>query len=92
MSVVLTGRKWTDPLTADGGGTIVNITSKSIKEVIDSLVLSNAVRISVIGVEKTLSREFALDVRVNSMMPGAHETGRIRKLVEQGIDGGDYES
>ena len=77
---------------ADDGGTIVMITSKSVKEAIDSLVLSNAVRMSVIGLEKTLSMELAPDVRVNAVLPGAHETARIRELVEQAVDRGEYDS
>lgn len=92
MSVVWTVQAAADHLRADGGGTIVNITSRTVKEAIDSLVLSNSVRMSVIGLEKTLSREFAPDVRVNAVLPGVIETARVRDLVEQGIERGDYES
>jgi 3-oxoacyl-[acyl-carrier protein] reductase len=41
---------------------------------------------------KTLSREFAPEVRVNAVLPGAHETSRIEELVEDGVERGDYES
>lgn len=75
----------------DGGGTVTNITSMTVKEAAGSLVLSNSVRMSVIGLEKTLSKEFAPDVRVNAVLPGSHETARTEELVEQGIDRGDYE-
>ncbi len=92
MSVVRLTREAAEPLTADGGGTIVNITSRSVKEAIGSLVLSNSVRMSVIGLEKTLSKEFAPDVRANAVLPGAHETSRIRDLIEQGVERGEYES
>jgi NAD(P)-dependent dehydrogenase (short-subunit alcohol dehydrogenase family) len=74
------------------GGTITNITSRSVKEVIDDLVLSNAVRRAVIGLMKTQSREFAPDVRVNAVLPGAHETSRIADLVEQAVERGDFET
>ncbi len=80
------------PHLQDGGGTIVTITSRSVKEAIDSLVLSNAVRMSVIGLEKTLSKELGPDVRANAVLPGAHETSRIRTLVDQAIERGEYES
>lgn len=93
MSVVRLVRKAEPHLSAgDRPGTIVNITSRSVKEAIDSLVLSNAVRMSVIGLEKTLSTELAPDVRVNSVLPGTHETPRIRDLIEQAQERGEYES
>ncbi|MCL7417965.1 MAG: SDR family oxidoreductase [Halalkalicoccus sp.] len=74
------------------GGTIVTITSRSVKEAIDSLVLSNSVRMSVIGLEKTLSQELAPEVRANAVLPGPHETARIRELVDQAVERGDYDS
>ncbi|MFQ3318642.1 MAG: 3-oxoacyl-[acyl-carrier protein] reductase [Natronomonas sp.] len=91
MSVVRTVRAAHPTITEDGGGTIVNITSRSVQEVIDDLVLSNSVRRSVIGLMKTLSREFAPEVRANAVLPGAHETGRIEELVEDAVERGDYE-
>jgi NAD(P)-dependent dehydrogenase (short-subunit alcohol dehydrogenase family) len=90
MSAVRLVRESVDHL-ADGGGTIVNITSMTVKEAADSLVLSNSVRMGVIGLEKTLAREFAPDVRVNAVLPGSHETARTEELIEQGIERGDYE-
>ena len=92
MSVVRLVRTAEPHLKANGGGTIVNITSRSVKEAIDSLVLSNAVRMSVIGLEKTLSRELAPEVRVNAVLPGSHETARIRELTEAAVDRGEYDS
>lgn len=91
MSVVRLARACEKPLR-NGGGTIVNITSRSVKEAIDNLVLSNSVRMAVIGLEKTLSTEFAPEVRVNSVLPGSHETSRIRYLIEQSVKRGEYES
>lgn len=92
MSVVRLARE-SYPYLKDGdGGTIVNITSRSVKEAIDSLVLSNSVRMSVIGLEKTLSKEFAPEVRANAVLPGPHETSRIRDLVTQAVERGDYDS
>ncbi|WP_254839861.1 SDR family oxidoreductase [Natronomonas marina] len=91
MSVVRTVRAAHPTITEDGGGTIVCITSRSVQEVIDELVLSNAVRRGVIGLMKTLSHEFAPAVRTNAVLPGAHETGRIEELVEDAVERGDYE-
>jgi 3-oxoacyl-[acyl-carrier protein] reductase len=91
MSVVRLVREAAPHLREDGG-TIVTITSRSVKEALDSLVLSNAVRMSVIGLEKTLSKELAPEVRANAVLPGAHETSRIRDLVEQAVERGEYDS
>jgi 3-oxoacyl-[acyl-carrier protein] reductase len=84
--------KEAEPYLKKGGGTIVNITSRTVKEALDSLVLSNSVRMSVIGLEKTLSRELAPDVRVNSVLPGPHKTSRIEDLVNQALERGEVES
>ncbi len=91
MSAVWTVRE-AHPHLADGGGTVVHITSRSVQEVIDELVLSNAVRRAVIGLMKTLSHEFGPEIRVNAVLPGAHETSRIEELVEAAVDRGDFDS
>ncbi len=92
MSVVRMIREATPHLKKGQGGTIVNIASMSVKEAIRSLVLSNSVRSSVIGLEKTLSKEFAPKIRVNAVLPGPHETSRIEELIEQGIERGEYQT
>jgi NAD(P)-dependent dehydrogenase (short-subunit alcohol dehydrogenase family) len=46
----------------------------------------------VIGLVKTLSREFAPDVRVNAVLPGAHETSRIENLIDAAVDRGEFDS
>lgn len=92
MSVVRLVHEASDHLKADDGGTIVNITSRTVKEAIDSLVLSNSVRMSVIGLEKTLSRELAPDVRANAVLPGSIETARTTELIEQAMERGEYDS
>lgn len=91
MSVVWTVRA-AHPSLVEGSGTVVAITSRSTQEVVDDLVLSNSVRRAVIGLMKSLSREFAPDVRVNAVLPGAHETSRIEELVSDAVDRGDFES
>ncbi len=91
MSVVRLARE-AEPHLREGEGTIVNITSRSVKEALGNLVLSNSVRMSVIGLEKTLSKEFAPDVRANAVLPGPHETQRIRDLVEAAVERGEYDS
>jgi len=92
MSAVRLVRAAQDHLEADGGGTIVNLTSHSVKEAIDELVLSNSVRMGVIGLEKTLSRELAPDVRTVAVMPGAHSTDRMEYLVQNSVDMGEHDT
>jgi 3-oxoacyl-[acyl-carrier protein] reductase len=91
MSVVRATREAYPHLKESEAGTIVNITSRSVQEVIDGLVLSNSVRRAVIGLMKTQAHEFAPDVRVNAVLPGAHETSRIEELIEQNIERGEYD-
>lgn len=92
MSVVRTVREAAPALRADDGGTIVAITSRSVKEAIPGLVLSNAVRMSVIGLGKTISREFAPEVRMNSVLPGPHETARSEQLHHDAVERGEFDS
>lgn len=92
MSVVWTLRETYPHLQASSAGTVVTITSRSVREVIDGLVLSNAVRRGVLGLAKTVSREFAPEVRVNAVLPGAHETARIEELIDDAVERGEFEN
>jgi 3-oxoacyl-[acyl-carrier protein] reductase len=72
-------------LERSGRGRIVNITSSTVKEPVDNLVLSNAVRPGVIGWAKTLARELGpKGVTVNSIAPGRIDTERIREVYPEG--------
>jgi len=91
MSVVRSVRESVEYLKK-GEGTIVNITSMSVKEAVPNLVLSNSVRMSVIGLMKTLSKELGPEIRVNSVLPGPHKTGRIQELIEDELKRGNIQS
>jgi 3-oxoacyl-[acyl-carrier protein] reductase len=66
-------------------GRIVNITSSSVREPIDNLALSNAVRPGVVGWAKTLARELGpRGITVNSIAPGRIETERVREVYPDG--------
>jgi len=68
-------------LRASGRGRIVAIGSSSVREPIDRLALSNAVRPGVIGWLKTLARELGPDgITVNSIAPGRIDTDRLRDV------------
>ncbi|MGC8634397.1 MAG: SDR family oxidoreductase [Candidatus Limnocylindrales bacterium] len=64
-----------------GGGRIVFIESGSVKQPVENLVTSNALRAAVQGLMKTLSIELAPDgILVNAVAPGRINTERIRQL------------
>jgi 3-oxoacyl-[acyl-carrier protein] reductase len=65
-------------LERSGHGRIVNIESSSVREPIDNLALSNAVRPGVVGWAKTLAREVgSKQITVNTIAPGRIETERL---------------
>ena len=64
-----------------GGGSVVALTSLSVKQPIDNLLLSNTMRAAVVGLVKTLSREFAPDrIRMNAVAPGYIATDRLVEI------------
>ncbi|HBA33777.1 MAG TPA: 3-oxoacyl-ACP reductase [Gammaproteobacteria bacterium] len=66
-----------------GQGAIVTITSSSIKEPIDVLLLSNVMRSGVVSLAKSLSQQLAPEgIRVNNLVPGRIDTDRVRSLDE----------
>ena len=66
-------------------GRIVNVTSSSVREPIDNLALSNAIRPGVIGWAKSLARELGpTGITVNSIAPGRIDTDRIRDVYPDG--------
>jgi 3-oxoacyl-[acyl-carrier protein] reductase len=62
-------------------GRFVTITSVSVKQPVEGLVLSNAVRAGVVGLVKSLSNEFGKDgITVNNVAPGYTATERLKEL------------
>ena len=71
-----------------GGGAIVTMTSSSVKEPIDALILSNVMRSGVTSLAKSLSRQLAKDnIRVNNLVPGRFDTNRVRALDKKVAEG-----
>ena len=82
MSVVRLNRAIIPVMKEAGGGSIVNLTSVSVKEPLVGLVLSNAVRAAVVGLSKTIANEHGPDgIRVNVVCPGFTATGRMKELI-----------
>ena len=68
-------------LERSGRGRIVNIESSSVREPIDGLALSNAVRPGIVGWAKTLAREVGpKGITVNTIAPGQIDTDRLAQL------------
>jgi 3-oxoacyl-[acyl-carrier protein] reductase len=83
MSVVRLCRAAIPHMRARGGGRIIPITSISVKQPIENLMLSNAVRAAVTGFAKTLASEVARDgILVNCVAPGYTRTDRVLELAE----------
>jgi len=63
------------------GGSILTVTSGSIKEPIPRLGLSTIMRAGVAGMVKTLADELAGDgIRLNNLIPGRIDTDRVAQL------------
>ena len=68
-------------LRTGGRGRIVAIESSSVREPLQNLALSNAVRPGVVGWLKTLGRELGPDgITVNTIAPGRIDTARLRAV------------
>lgn len=68
-------------LGRSGHGRVILIESMSVKQPVDDLVLSNAVRPGVVGWAKTLSREVGPQgITVNTIAPGRIDTDRVRQI------------
>jgi 3-oxoacyl-[acyl-carrier protein] reductase len=65
-------------LRKSDAGRVINIESSSVREPIDNLALSNAVRPGVVGWAKTLAREVGPEgITVNTIAPGRIDTERV---------------
>ena len=75
-------------------GRIIAITSVSVKQPLDNLVLSNTTRLGVVGFAKTISNRYAKDnILVNVVCPGPTLTDRMKNLIKKTAQdtGGSFE-
>jgi 3-oxoacyl-[acyl-carrier protein] reductase len=62
---------------------ILTVTSTSVKQPIDNLILSNSLRMGVIGLTKSLAKELGPEgIRINSILPGWTRTDRVTELMQ----------
>lgn len=65
-------------------GRILFLESSSVKQPIENLVLSTSLRMSIVGMAKTLSQELAdKGITVNVLAPGSHNTNAIERLIQK---------
>jgi len=84
MSTVYFAREVLPLMQKRRWGRFLTITSVSVKQPIDGLVLSNSVRSAVSGLVKSLSNEYGpYNVLVNNICPGYTRTERLTGLSTQ---------
>jgi 3-oxoacyl-[acyl-carrier protein] reductase len=70
-----------------GSGSIVAIESISVKQPVDNLILSNAIRMAVIGMLKSMANELGpRGIRINSVNPTFTWTDRVKQLLATRAD------
>lgn len=81
MSAVRLTRLVLPEMRARRWGRIINIASLAVKQPIPNLILSNAVRVGVVAMAKTLAGQVAAEgITVNNVCPGYMLTDRVRSL------------
>jgi 3-oxoacyl-[acyl-carrier protein] reductase len=67
----------------NGFGRIINVISTSVKAPLNGLGVSNTIRGAVANWSKTLANEEGKNgIRVNNVLPGATNTGRLQSIIE----------
>jgi 3-oxoacyl-[acyl-carrier protein] reductase len=67
-----------------GWGRVINISSYSVKQPLDNMLLSNSLRLGALGWAKTLATEVAPNgILVNTVCPGWTQTQRVTDLLQQ---------
>lgn len=79
-------------LRKSGSGRILFVTTVGVKIVQPNMVLSDAIRLAIIGMAKSLSLELASDgVTVNCLCPGPFKTDRMEDLIAASMARDDIE-
>ncbi len=87
MSVVRLCREAIPHMQKRGAGRIINIASVSVKQPIENLILSNSLRLAVVGLAKSLANELApWKITVNTVCPGPTQTERMEQLLRASGD------
>jgi 3-oxoacyl-[acyl-carrier protein] reductase len=96
FSAIELARQVLPGMKARSWGRILNITSITVKQPVESLMLSNSLRAGLTGFARTLANEVAADgVTVNNILPGYTRTERLEDLArmmgeKQGISASEF--
>jgi 3-oxoacyl-[acyl-carrier protein] reductase len=83
MSAVILIRECLPRMITQRFGRIINLTSIAVKQPLEGLILSNAVRTGLIGLAKTLSTSYAPhNILINNVCPGYTLTERVKEIAE----------
>jgi 3-oxoacyl-[acyl-carrier protein] reductase len=83
LSAVYFAREVLPLMRARRWGRLITITSVSVKQPVDGLMLSNSLRAAVTGLARTLANEFGPDgITVNNVCPGFTTTERLNYLAD----------
>jgi len=83
LSTVYFARETLPRMKKNGWGRFITITSTTVKQPVEGLLLSNSVRSAVSGLAKTLAGEYAkFGITVNNVCPGYTGTDRLNELSE----------
>ncbi len=89
MSVVRAIKIVSPIMKKNNWGRIINITSISVKSPVENLVYSNALRMAVIGLSKTISNELGpFGITVNNVAPGYHLTDGLERIIVKKVETG----
>ena len=81
LSAVYFAREVLPRMRKNRWGRFITITSVSVKQPIDGLLLSNSIRAAVTGLARTLANEYGPDgITVNNVCPGYTLTARLDEL------------
>ncbi len=83
MSVVRLIRAAVPHMKKAKWGRIVNITSLSVKEPLETMIISTSLRSAIHGMTKTLSDQYAKDgITLNNVMPGFMHTPHVEHIAQ----------
>ena len=83
MSTVFFAKEVLPRMQINKWGRLITITSSTVKQPVDGLLLSNAVRAAVTGLARTLANEYGPHgITVNNVCPGYTNTDRLGDLAD----------
>ncbi len=89
MSVVRSVKHVLPSMKKAGWGRIINITSVAVKAPVENLIYSNALRMAVVGLAKTLSKEVGPHgITVHNVAPGYHLTDGLERIINKKVEQG----